>query len=83
MTISRWATQYAIIDYTPGTDAEEDFVRRWIFDHRDLLHNVQVNEKTFTFKAINSVIGDFERDLDMFKEEDLHLQEMEAYFNEH
>ena len=71
MNISRWAKQYAIIDYTPGSEAETEFVRRWIFDHRDLLHNVQVNEKTFTFKAINSVIGDFERDLDMFKEEDL------------
>lgn len=83
MIISRWATQYAIIDHTPTSEAETDFVRRWIFDHRDLLHNVQVNEKTFTFKAINSVIGGFERDLDMYKKEDLHLQEMEAYFNEH
>ena len=83
MTISRWATQYAIIDYTTSSEAEEDFVRNWIYDHSDLLHNVQVNEKTYTFKVINSVIGDFERDLDMFIEEDLHLQEMEAYFNEH
>lgn len=83
MNISRWATQYAIIDYTPGSDAEKYFVRRWIFDHRELLHNVQVNGNTFTFKAINSVIGEFERALDMFKQEDLHLQEMEAYFNEH
>lgn len=83
MTISRWATQYAIIDYTPSSDAETYFVRRWIFDRRELLHNVQVNGNTFTFKAINSVIGEFERALDLFKEEDLHLQEMEAYFNEH
>lgn len=83
MTIHRWAIQYAIIDYTPGSEAEEDFARRWIFEHRDLLHNVQVNGSTYTFKAINSVIGDFQRELDMFKEEDLHLQEMEAYFNEH
>lgn len=83
MTISRWATQYAIIDYTPSSEAEKDFVRRCIFEHRELLHNVQVNGDTFTFKAINSVIGDFERDLDMYKEEDLNLQEMEAYFNEH
>lgn len=83
MTISRWATQYAIIDYTPTSEAETDFVRCWISEHRECLHNVKVNEKTFTFKAINSVIGDFERDLNMYKEEDLHLQEMEAYFNEH
>ena len=83
MNISRWATQYAIIDYTPGSEAEEDFARRWIFEHRDLLHNVHVNGSTITFKAINSVIGDFERELDTFKEEDLMLQEMEAYFNEH
>lgn len=83
MTISRWATQFAIIDYTPSSEAETYFVRRWIFDHRELLHNVRVNEKIFTFKAINSVIGDFDRALDMFKQEDLHLQEMEAYFNEH
>ena len=83
MTISRWATQYAIIDYTPSSEAEADFVLRWIFDHREFLHNVKVNEKTFTFKAINSVIGDFERELDLYKEEDVHLQEMEAYFNEH
>ena len=82
MNISRWASQYSIIDYTPSSEAEIDFVRRWIFDHRDLLHNVQVNEKTYTFKAINSVIGHFEHDLYMFKEEDLHLQEMEAYFND-
>lgn len=83
MTISRWATQYAIIDYTPTSEAETDFVRRWIFEHRELLHNVKVNEKTFTFKAINSVIGDFERELDLYKKEDARLQEMEAYFNEH
>lgn len=83
MTISIWATQYAIIDYTPSSDAETYFVRRWIFGHRELLHNVQVNGNTFTFKAINAVIGEFERALDIFKQEDLHLQEMEAYFNEH
>ena len=83
MTISRWATQYAIIDYTPGSEAEIDFVRRWIYDHGEFLHNVKVNEKTFTFKAINSVVAHFERDLDRYKKEDLHLQEMEAYFSEH
>lgn len=83
MTISRWATQYAIIDYTPSSEAEKVFVKRWIFEHREILHNVQVSGDTFTFKAINSAIGDFERALDLFKEEDLHLQEMEAYFNEH
>ena len=83
MTISRWATQYAIIDYTASSEAEKYFVKRWIFEHREILHNVQVNGDTFTFKAINSAIGDFERALDLFKEEDLHLQEMEAYFNEH
>ena len=83
MNISRWAIQYAIIDYTPSSEAEADFVRRWIFENRDLLHNVRVNEKTFTFKATNFVIGYFERDLYRYKEEDLHLQEMEAYFNEH
>ena len=83
MNISRWATQYVIIDYTPGSEAEADFVRRWIFYHRELLYNVQTNDRTFTFKAINAVIGEFQRALDMFKEEDLPLQEMEAYFNEH
>ena len=83
MNISRWATQYAIIDYTPSSEADSDFVQRWIFEHWEILHNVKVNEKTYTFTAINSLIGDFERELDMFKKEDLHLQEMEAYFNEH
>lgn len=83
MTLSRWAKAYGIIDYTPDSKAEEDYVRCWIFDHRELLHNVQTNDRTFTFKAINAVIGEFQRALDMFKEEDLHLQEMEAYFNEH
>lgn len=83
MTLSRWAKAYGIIDYTPNSKPEEDFVRRWIFDHRELLHNVQTNDRTFTFKAINVVIGEFNRALDMFKEEDLHLQEMEVYFNEH
>lgn len=83
MNIHRWAIQYAIIDYTPGSEPETDFVRRWIFDHRELLHNVQVNGSTYSFKAINAVIGEFQRAMDTFKEEDLHLQEMEAYFNEH
>lgn len=83
MNISRWAKQYAVIDYTPGSEAETDFVRRWIFDHKKLLNHVQVNEKTLSFLARNSVIGEFERDLYMFRVEDLHLQEMEAYFNEH
>lgn len=83
MTLSRWAKAYGIIDYTPDSKAEEDFVRRWIFDHRELLHNVQTYDKTFTFNAINAVIGDFNRAIEMFKQEDLHLQEMEAYFNEH
>lgn len=83
MTISRWATQYAIIDYTPTSVAETYFVRRWIYEHREFLHNVQVNDKTFTFKAINCVIGEFDRALDIYKAEDLHLKEMEEYFNEH
>lgn len=83
MTISRWATQYAIIDYTPNSAAETDFVRRWIFENRDVVHNVKTNGRTYTFKAINSVIGEFERVLYAFKVEDLHLQEMEEYFNEH
>lgn len=83
MMLSRWAKAYGIIDYTPNSKAEEDYVRRWIFEHRELLHNVQTNDRTFTFKAINAVIGEFNRAIDMFIEEDLHLQEMEAYFNEH
>lgn len=83
MTISRWATQYSIIDYTTGNKAEENFVRRWIYEHRQFLHNVQVNGSTFTFKAINAVIADFDRAIDVYKKEDIMLQEMEAYFNEH
>lgn len=83
MTIRRWGTQYNIIDYTPNSESEENFARRWFWENRHLLHNFQVNSGVYTFKAINAVIAEFDRELDSFIQVDKHLQEMEAYFNEH
>lgn len=83
MTIGRWSRQYNIIDYTPANDFENDFVRRWIDEHDEILHDVHVDNGTYTFRAINSVIAGFENELYEFYSGDSHLQEMEAYFNEH
>lgn len=83
MTIYRWGAQYNIIDYTPKNSAEEDFVLAWMRDNREVLHDVQIQAGTYTFKAINAVIAEFDRVLTRYKVEDLHLQQMEAYFNEH
>lgn len=83
MTLVRWSRQYNIIDCTPARGAEEAFVRQWIHENRFVLHDVRVYGNTYTFKAINTVIGEFERDLYVFHSDDVRLQEMEEYFNEH
>lgn len=87
MTLNRWSKQVAVIDYTAKSVAESDFVDCWLklngrYRESERSETVTGGMK-YTVSLHNYQVARFMHDLEEYHAEDVHLQEMEVYFNEH
>lgn len=83
MDLKRWGKRVYTIDYIVHSQSEYDFVLEWINAHSSIERASVTGHALFTFQATNAQIVDFASAITLYHQQDLKLQEMEEYYNEH